>query len=95
MLETIKARFSVREFKPGEISAQMVEAMLDAARWAPTAGNLQLWFFYVVQSREHREALASLALNQKFVARAPLCFVVCAEPERSAQEYRIRGRDLY
>ncbi|MCL6478580.1 MAG: nitroreductase family protein [Peptococcaceae bacterium] len=95
MLETIKGRYSVRRFKPADIPDDLVQAMLEAARWAPTAGNLQPWFFYVVRSREHREALASFALNQRFIVQAPLCFVVCAEPERSARVYKSRGRDLY
>lgn len=95
IMEIFRKRYSVRKFKPDEISGEMVEAMLDAARWAPTAGNRQPWFFYVVRSREHREALASFALNQRFIVQAPLCFVVCAEPDRSAKAYGIRGRDLY
>lgn len=95
MLEAIKIRRSVRKYKTGEIPEDMVITMLEAARYAPTAGNLQPWFFYVVRGRGHREALAACALNQRFIAQAPVVFVVCAEPERAARVYGARGRDLY
>ncbi|MCL6610685.1 MAG: nitroreductase family protein [Peptococcaceae bacterium] len=95
LLELIKSRTSVRKFSSRDVPEDMVRAILEAARWAPTAGNLQPWFFYVVRDRALREALASFALNQGFVARAPVCFVVCAEPHRSAGVYGSRGRDLY
>ncbi len=95
MLDLIKKRCSVRKFKPHDIPQEMVESLLEAARWAPTAGNLQPWFFYVVRTLQHREALASFALNQSFVARAPVCIVVCAEPDQSARVYGSRGRELY
>jgi nitroreductase len=95
MLEVIKGRYSVRRFQPRDVTGDMVNTILDAARWAPTAGNLQPWFFYVVRGKEHREALASLALNQSFIAQAPVCFVVCAEPDRSSRVYGNRGKNLY
>lgn len=42
-----------------------------------------------------RRELAAAALRQSFVAEAPVCIVICAEPERSARIYGARGRTLY
>lgn len=95
MLEIIKSRHSVRKFKPDPIPENVVLELLEAARWAPSAGNLQPWFYYVITSPKDKEALSALALNQRFIARAPLCIVVCAEPEKSAGVYGGRGRNLY
>jgi len=39
--------------------------------------------------------LARAAFQQDFIAQAPLMFVVCGLPERSARRYGERGENLY
>jgi nitroreductase len=42
VLEAIKGRRSVRSFKSEKnVSEKTVEELIDAARWAPSAGNIQ------------------------------------------------------
>jgi len=91
----IQKRYSVRRFQSAPVSSEIIAGLLEAARWAPSAGNLQPWFFYVVTGQNEKELLAAAALNQRFIAQAPVCIVVCAEPERSARVYGDRGRRLY
>lgn len=95
VFEAINARTSVRKFKPDPVPKENVEKLLKAALRAPTAGNIQPWFFYVVTNSELKNALAGAALGQKFVASAPVVIVTCAEPEASAKTYGDRGRNLY
>ena len=95
ILEVIRRRRSVRRYRPDPVDRETVDRLLDAARWAPSAGNLQPWFFYVVTEARLKRELAAAALRQSFVAEAPVCIVVCAEPERSARIYGTRGRTLY
>ncbi|ACA59678.1 nitroreductase family protein [Candidatus Desulforudis audaxviator] len=95
VLHNIRSRSSVRRFQPKSIPRDLQLQIIEAARWAPSAGNLQPWHFYVVTTADRRRCLAQAALNQDFVAAAPVCIVVCAEPERSAKHYRERGRRLY
>jgi nitroreductase len=40
-LEAIKTRRSIRKFKPQPVSRQMVKELLEAAMFAPSAGNEQ------------------------------------------------------
>ena len=94
VLGTIAARYSVRRFTGDPVPAESVNLILEAGRRAPSAGNLQPWYFVVVGKRGLQEGLARAA-GQTFVASAPLCLAVCAEPERSARVYGRRGRDLY
>lgn len=94
-LQVIKNRVSVRRFRPDAVPEDVLEALLEAARWAPSAGNLQPWRFYVVTREDRRRCLATAAFRQEFVGRAPVCLVVCADPERSASHYGDRGRYLY
>jgi nitroreductase len=94
--EVLEERYSVRAFDPDvEVSAQVVERLLQAAIRAPSAGNRQPWHFYVVRDAAVQQGLAAAAYGQDFVARAPVVIVVCADPEQSAGRYGDRGRELY
>lgn len=95
VIEAIVKRSSVRRFKKEPVSRTVIENLLEAARWAPSAGNLQPWFFYVVTDPDLRRCLMLAALKQEFIAEAPVVIVACAEPARSARFYGDRGRELY
>lgn len=50
LLDVLRRRWSPREFDPGhELSDPEEAALLEAARWAPSAGNSQPWAFHVVR----------------------------------------------
>jgi nitroreductase len=91
----IERRHSVRRFSSAAVPQSDIERILAAAVRAPSAGNRQPWHFIVVRNRELKTALATAAGGQGFVAAAPVVVVVCAEPDRSAARYGVRGRDLY
>jgi len=93
--EVIKTRRSVRAFTNEQVSNEEVETILEAARWAPSAGNIQPWEFIVVRSPEVKRGLGEAALNQTFIEEAPVVIVVCANTLRSGQGYGSRGINLY
>lgn len=95
VFEAIKGRRSIRAFKAAEFPAETVEKLIDAARWAPSAGNIQPWEFIIVRKPEIKRKLAKAALGQSFIEEAPVVIVVCADEERSARGYGARGRNLY
>ncbi|HEC95993.1 MAG TPA: hypothetical protein ENI50_03115, partial [Euryarchaeota archaeon] len=39
VIDVIRRRRSIRKFKKKEIRAEAIKVILDAGRWAPTAGN--------------------------------------------------------
>ena len=57
LLQVIKKRRSVRVYKAGKISDKQLEAILEAARWAPSGANTQPWEFIVTRDRREDEAL--------------------------------------
>lgn len=95
VLSTIKRRRSIRAFKREDVSAEIVEKLVDSARWAPSAGNIQPWEFVIVRKPEIKRRLAKAALDQTFIEEAPVVFVVCADEDQSSQGYGLRGRTLY
>jgi nitroreductase/ketosteroid isomerase-like protein len=63
LLETIKNRRTVRKFKPEPVPREHLLKILDAARFAATAGNQQPWKFLVIQDRKKLDTLKEAALS--------------------------------
>lgn len=95
VLEAIKSRRSIRAFKSQEIPEETINKLIEAACWAPSAGNIQPWEFIIVRNNEIKRRLVEAALGQEFIAEAPVVIVVCANEERSARGYGLRGKTLY
>jgi len=95
VFEAIKTRRSIRAFTKQDVSKEDVRKLLDAARWAPSAGNIQPWEFIVVRDPEVKRDLSIAALHQAFIEEAPVVIVVCANRTLSARGYGVRGSSLY
>ena len=92
--EAIKGRRSIRAFKQQDMPEETVENLIDAARHAPSAGNIQPWEFVIAKKPDTKKKLAQAA-NQAFVEEAPVVIVVCANENRSSMGYGFRGKTLY
>jgi nitroreductase len=95
VFEAIKERKSVRAYADEKVSEKDVERLIDAARWAPSAGNIQPWEFVIVKDAKTKRKLSDAALNQAFIEKAPVVIVVCADLYRSSRGYGSRGVHLY
>jgi len=95
VVEAIRGRRSIRTFKSKEVTQETVEKIIDAVRWAPSAGNIQPWEFIIIREPEIKRRLVEAALDQTFIEEAPVVIVVCANENRSSQGYGIRGKTLY
>lgn len=95
IFEIFKLRRSIRAFTEEDVSDEQIEKILEAARWAPSAGNIQPWEFIVVRRPDIKRDLARAALNQTFIEEAPVVIVACANEIRSGRIYGSRGVNLY
>jgi len=95
LLEVIKKRRSIRSFKKQDLPHDIVEKLLEAARWAPSAGNVQPWKFVVVSSQKTKQELSMAASSQKSLEEASVVIVVCADEKRAEESYGVRGKTLY
>lgn len=59
MVQAVKTRRSVRRYKPEKVSRKAINAILDFARWAPSAHNAQPWRLVVIDDNEVKRKLAS------------------------------------
>lgn len=94
-IERIKERCSIRKLGGDVIPQSDIDDIIETGFSAPSAGNRQPWRVVVVKNAETRTRLSAAALDQKFVATAPVVLVVCAVPEESAERYGERGAGLY
>jgi nitroreductase len=91
----VQKRRSVRAFVERRVEPEKLDAILEAANRAPSAGNLQAYEIYAVTRKATLRALADAALGQEFVAQAPVALVFCAHPGLSSRKYGRRGASLY
>jgi len=80
VMEAIRTRRTIRRFKPDPVPEQVLHNLIDAARWAPTACNMQLWDFIVVTDPAR---LAEIAQAVPHVKLAPAAIFACYNKEFS------------
>jgi len=90
----IKSRRSVRRYLEKDVSDDLLEKVLDSARYAPSAGNYQPWEFIVVRNRSLRSDLVEASYKQTWMLEAPVFIIVCIN-NRVAGMYGERGLRLY
>ncbi|MBO4823771.1 MAG: nitroreductase family protein [Lachnospiraceae bacterium] len=89
-LECIKGRRSVREFKDTPVSKEVLESVIDTARFAPSWKNTQI-SRYVALTGDSKKALADTAFeawigNANIVNNAPMVIVQTFVKNRSGFE---------
>lgn len=90
-IDTIMSRRSIRKYKPDEVDPKDLMTILQAGRWAPSAGNLQPCHFIVLRDPVKRRQIKEVAFGQELLDTAPVVIVVCADPDR-CDKYGEKGR---
>ncbi len=75
ILKAIKERRCIRGFQKKDISGEIVDKLIDALLWAPSAGNRQARKFFFIKDAKLKKGIVSAALNQDFIADAPLVII--------------------
>jgi len=61
ILEVIRTRKSIRRYKPDPIPDEILDKVLEAARWAATGENSQPWRFIVIKNPKTKNKIGQLA----------------------------------
>lgn len=80
-ITVIQSRHSVRKYREEEIPPEFVRKALECASKAPTARNHQPWIFVTVKNKVTLAKIAELAPNGKFIAGAPIGFLIFSEAD--------------
>jgi nitroreductase len=86
----LQGRRSIRSYTSDPVPSDLLEQVLEAGRWAPSASNRQPWAFVVVQDDEIRRQVAAHAayyvVRWAVVERAPVLIALCGH--RGSRIYR-------
>ncbi len=78
----LKKRWSPRAFLDKKVEPQKLRNILEAARWSPSASNIQPWIFFVGENGD--EAYSRIfdtlvEFNQKWAKFAPVLILACGK----------------
>lgn len=88
ILELLYKRKSVRVYEEKKISKEIKRAILEAARQAPTAGNMTLYTILDITDQSKKEQLSESCDHQPFIAKAPMVLIFCADYKRWYDVFR-------
>lgn len=92
VMQAIKERRSIRKYRAEPVTEEMLQTVLEAARWAPSWSNTQCWRLIVVRDKEMKRCLSETLRSTRpdvrnkgadAVRDAPVVIVACAERGRS------------
>lgn len=87
MEDPIKKRRSIRRFQDRPVEAGQLTELFEAARYAPSWGNLQCWELIVVRAAADKKRLAELLSPKnpatKCTETAPVVIGICGDPLKS------------
>jgi len=79
--EAIKKRRSIRKYKKKQVSEELINELLEAARLAPSACHGQPWKFMAITDEQTISKLKENKIfYQDFIYTAPLLLVCMADP---------------
>jgi nitroreductase len=95
LFDVIKNRCSIRSFRKKPVEEEKIKKILEAAAFAPSAGNTQEWRFIKIKNQKSKIKIAEAALGQMFIAKAPIVIVLCADLLEIEMAYGNRGVEVY
>lgn len=91
LFQALKTRRSVRLYAEKNIELSKLKCILEAATWAPTAGNIQPWFFVIVTDSVNLENITNLSPGIIDLPKAAI--VACTDFSR-VKKARIDEEDI-
>lgn len=85
-IEVLKTRRSIRTYTQQTVPQEIIEEIVDCARLAPTAMNVQPWDFIVVTRRELLMQIPPMLGHAKFIEDAAFAVLVLAREAGYAVE---------
>lgn len=92
LISFLRSLRAVRSFRPDPIPQQVIDDILDVARWSGSASNRQPWEIVVIRDAETLQALADVEGYAGHLADAPLGILLVMASERPEQETYDEGR---
>ncbi len=86
VIQAITGRRSIRKFKVLPVPDKLIEKILRAAMQAPSAHNMQPWYFIVIRVHEILSSIADFHPYAEMLKEAPLAIAVCGDRQIESDE---------
>lgn len=95
VFDAIRNRRSIRHYKTDPVDDKTVQAVMEAAHWAPSWGNMQCWRFITIRDPAIKSQVADTLTKikvdnepvenaaAKAIKQAPVLVVLCAETSKA------------
>jgi len=90
-LDLLISRRSVRKYRPEPVPRDLIIKVLDVARWAPSAKNLQPWEFIVIDDRDVLKKLSEISPSTRPIGNASVAIAVIVDPSKEPLTHQIDG----
>lgn len=80
ILNIIKERRSIRKYTNEKVPMKILKLLIEAARWAPSAGNLQPWKFILITDDLVVDALK--LISPGMLRKPPSLIILCHDESR-------------
>ncbi|MEM1678821.1 MAG: nitroreductase family protein [Ignisphaera sp.] len=87
-IEFLRTRRSIRRYREEPVPMDLIYKILDTARYAPSARNMQPWEFIVVTDKEVKDRLAGVYSWPQPIRGAPVGVVVVCDSKLSPYTYQ-------
>ena len=84
--EAILTRRSIREYTGQKVSDELIEKLIKAAMYAPSARNYQPWHFIVITDREILNKIPGVHPYADMLNNAPLAILICGDTHLEKSE---------
>ena len=90
--ELIRTVRQARQYGPQSVPADVIDTLLEVARWTGSSRNSQPWHFIVITDREQLRQISQLRPRINWVAAAPLGIAIVLDGANPAGEAYDDGR---
>ena len=92
VIEEIRKVRQARLYEPGPVAPDVIEQLLEVARWTGSSRNTQPWHFILVEEQETLAQLGALRTPINWLADAPLGIVIVLDGHDAMSEAYDEGR---
>lgn len=84
-------RKTIRSYSSKDVDDSVLKSLLNAAMFAPTVGNMQLYSVVITRDDDMKQKLSPCHFNQPMVTKAPVLLTFCADFNRFDKWCEVSG----
>lgn len=92
VLELMRTVRQARQYRPDPVPQDVIDQLLEIARWTGSARNTQPWHFIVITDKEQLRQISQIRTPINWVAGAPLAIAIVLDGKSSFTEAYDEGR---